>query len=139
MGRVLAIDYGTKRVGLAVSDPLKIIGTPLDTIHAKDVIAYLKDYHNREVLECFVLGIPKRFDNSDTDATPLVRIFAKLLRKNFPEIPIHWVDERFTSKLALDAMIRAGSKKKDRKKKTGNLDKISATIILQSFLENYKS
>ena len=137
MGRILAIDYGTKRVGLAVSDPLKIIATALETVHAKDVIDYLKAYHSKEEIECFVLGMPKRFDNSDTDATPLVRIFAKLLRKKFPEIPLHWVDERFTSKLALDAMIRAGSKKKDRKKKTGNLDKISATIILQSFLENY--
>ena len=135
MGRILAIDYGTKRVGLAVTDPLKIIATALDTIHSKDVILFLKEYEEVEEIESFVLGMPKRLDNTDTNATPLVKQFHKLLKKNFPQKPVYLHDERFTSKMALDAMIAGGSKKKDRREK-GNIDKISATIILQSYLES---
>ena len=135
MGRILAIDYGTKRVGLAVTDPLQIISSPLDTIHSKDVIAFLKEYDQTEGIEAFVLGMPKKLDNTDTNATPLVRQFQKLLKKNFPEKAVYLHDERFTSKMALDAMIAGGSKKKDRKEK-GNIDKVSAAIILQSYLES---
>lgn len=137
MGRLLAIDYGTKRVGLAVTDPLQIIASPLNTIHSKDVIAFLKDYHAKEQVEAFIVGMPKNLNNQDTNATSLVRQFVKLLEKNFPEMPIHLIDERFTSKMALQTMIAGGTKKKDRAKKE-NLDKISATIILQSYLA-YKS
>ena len=135
MSRLLAIDYGTKRVGIAVTDPLQIIASPLDTIHSKDVIAFLKDYNLREQVEAFIVGMPKNLNNEDTNATNLVKQFVKLLRKNFPEMPIHLEDERFTSKMALQTMIAGGTKKKDQAKKE-NLDKISATIILQSYLAN---
>ena len=137
MDRIVAIDYGSKRVGLAVTDPLQIIATSLDTVHAKDVIQYLKDYQVREGIECFVVGMPKRLDNTDTNATSLVKAFVKNLGKNFPSIPIHLHDERFTSVMALQTMIAGGMKKKDRREKA-NVDKISATIILQSFLEQKK-
>lgn len=135
MGRILAIDYGSKRVGLAVTDPLQIISSPLETVHSKDVIQFLKQYDKDEGVEAFVLGMPKKLDNTDTNATPLVRQFQKLLKKNFPEKAVYLHDERFTSKMALDAMIAGGSKKKDRREK-GNIDKVSAAIILQSFLES---
>lgn len=134
MGRLLAIDYGAKRVGLAVTDPLKIIASPLETIHSKDVIEYLKEYDKKENIEAFIVGMPKTLDNKDTDATRLVRHFVNLLKKKFPHKPIHLQDERYTSKMAMDAMIAGGSKKKDRRNK-GNIDKVSAAIILQSHIE----
>jgi len=137
MSRIIAIDYGSKRVGLAVTDPLQIIATSLDTVHSKDVIAFLKEYEHRESIEAFVVGMPKRLDNTDTNATPLVQAFVKNLRKNFPTIPIYLHDERFTSSMALQTMIAGGMKKKDRREKA-NVDKISATIILQSYLEQRK-
>ncbi|MTI31647.1 Holliday junction resolvase RuvX [Xanthovirga aplysinae] len=135
MGRLLAIDYGSKRVGLAVTDPLQMICSPLDTVHSKDVIEFLKSYEETEGIEAFVVGMPKNLDNSDTNATQLVKHFVGLLKKRFPNIPIHLHDERFTSKMAFDAMLKGGMKKKDRRNK-GNIDKISAAIILQSFLES---
>ncbi|MES2732982.1 MAG: Holliday junction resolvase RuvX [Bacteroidota bacterium] len=134
MGRIVAIDYGSKRVGLAVTDPLQIIATALDTVHSKDVIAYLKAYEAKEGIDVFVVGMPKRLDNTETNATPLVKAFVKNLQKNFLSIPVYLHDERFTSSMALQTMIDGGMKKKDRQVK-GNVDKISATIILQSFLE----
>lgn len=135
MGRIIGIDYGTKRVGLAVTDPLKIIASPLDTIHSKDVLDFLKKYDTTEGIEVFAVGMPKNTDNQPTNATPHVKVFVKHLRKVFPNTPIHLVDERFTSKMALDAMIAGGTKKKDRRVK-GNIDKISATIILQSYMDS---
>ena len=135
MGRILAIDYGRKRVGLAVTDPLQIIATPLETVHSKDVIQYLKDYDKAENLEAIVLGMPMNLNNEPTDATLGAQQFENLLKKQFPEKPVYLQDERFTSKMAMDAMIAGGMKKKDRREK-GNVDKISATIILQSFLES---
>ena len=137
MGRLIAIDYGSKRVGIAVTDPLQMIASPLDTVHSKDVITYLKAYDEREHIEAFIIGMPKNLNNQDTNATALVRSFVTLIKKNFLEKPIHFIDERFTSKMALQAMIAGGTKKKDRAKKE-NIDKISATIILQSYLA-YKS
>ncbi|MCU0445684.1 MAG: Holliday junction resolvase RuvX [Microscillaceae bacterium] len=137
MPRIIAIDYGSKRVGLAVTDPLQIIATALDTIHAKDVIDYLKKYLQNEDVEAFVVGKPSDMLGKPTDATPLVEAFVNLLKKNFPEKPIHLHDERFTSKMALAAMIAGGTKKKDRQNK-GNIDKVSAVIILQSYLEQNK-
>ena len=136
MGRIIAIDYGTKRVGLAVTDPLKIIATPLETIHSKDIFSFLKEYDKKENIEAFVLGLPKRLDNSDTNNTQHVLNFEKGLKKNFPGKNIHLIDERFTSKIALQTMISGGMKKSDRKDKS-NVDKISAVLILQSFLERY--
>lgn len=133
MGRLVAVDYGTKRVGLAVTDPMKIIATPLDTIHSKDVIEYLKQYDVRENIEAFIVGMPFQSTGEESKAAQFVKIFVRLLEKHFPEKPIHYIDERYTSSLAQDAMIRGGMKKKDRRIK-GNVDKISAAIILQSYL-----
>ncbi|MEO9966053.1 MAG: Holliday junction resolvase RuvX [Reichenbachiella sp.] len=135
MGRILAIDFGTKRTGLAVTDPLKIIATPLETVRTFQAIDFLKNYHEKEEIDQFVIGMPKDLMNKDTDSTASVRSFINLLKKNFPNHSIHQVDERYTSKLAMDAMITGGMKKKDRRKKE-NVDKISAAIILQSFLES---
>lgn len=133
MGRIVAIDYGTKRVGLATTDPMKIIASPLDTIHSKDVIEYLKTFDNRENIEAFVLGMPYQSTGEESTAAKFVKLFARQLEKHFPGKPLHYIDERYTSSLALDAMIRGGMKKKDRREK-GNVDKISAAIILQSYL-----
>jgi putative Holliday junction resolvase len=135
MGRILAIDYGRKRVGLAVTDPLQIIASPLETVHSKDVIQYLKDYDLAQNIESFVLGMPMNLNNQPTDATADAQQFERLLKKNFPEKAVYLQDERFTSKMAMAAMIAGGMKKKDRREK-GNIDKISAAIILQSFLES---
>jgi putative holliday junction resolvase len=135
MGRILAIDYGRKRVGLAVTDPLQIIASPLETVHSKDVIQFLKDYDLAEGIESFVLGMPMNLNNQPTDATADAQQFERLLKKHFPEKAVYLQDERFTSKMAMAAMIAGGMKKKDRREK-GNIDKISAAIILQSFLES---
>lgn len=133
MGRIVAIDYGTKRVGLATTDPLQMIASPLGTVHSKDVINFLKEYDANEQIEALVVGMPKNLQNEDTNATIHVKQFVVLLKKTFPEKKIHLIDERFTSKMALQTMIAGGTKKKDRAKKE-NIDKISATIILQSYL-----
>ncbi|WP_266363115.1 Holliday junction resolvase RuvX [Tellurirhabdus rosea] len=133
--RLLAIDYGTKRTGLAVTDPLKIIATALETVPTHQLLDYLKKYTATEPVEAFIVGLPKRLDGTDTDNTPHVRGFVKRLQAAFPETPIHWHDERFTSSMALQAMIAAGSTKKDRRDK-GNIDKVSAAIILQSYMQS---
>lgn len=134
MGRILAIDYGGKRTGLAVTDPLKIIATPLETVETKKLLQYLKDYFSKEEVEEVIIGLPKRLNNTDTHGTALVEKFLPLYRKNF-SIPISTIDERFTSKMAAASMVESGVKKKDRQKKE-NLDKLSATIILQGYLLN---
>lgn len=134
MARILAIDYGLKRTGLAVTDPNQIIASPLETVRTHDLLDFLKDYCKNEEVERIVIGMPKNLNNKDTDSTRFVRSFINLLQKSFRGLPIHEVDERFTSKIAFQAMIDGGMKKKDRRKKE-NIDKLSATIILQSFLE----
>ncbi|WP_025762704.1 Holliday junction resolvase RuvX [Dyadobacter tibetensis] len=134
MPRLLAIDYGSKRTGIAVTDPLQIIATALETVRSHDLLSYLVAYAQREPIEAFIVGMPKRLDNTESENAARVKAFIKLLRKKFPEIPIHEHDERFTSSMALQAMIASGSKKGDRREK-GNIDKISATIILQSYME----
>jgi putative Holliday junction resolvase len=134
MARIIAIDYGSKRVGLAVTDNLKIIATALETVHSKDVLDFLEKYLQKEEVEAFVVGMPKNLDGEDTHNTQLVEVFVKSLKKKFPTIPVHLIDERFTSKIALDAMISGGSKKKDRNNKSGNIDKVSAVILLQDFM-----
>ena len=131
---MLAIDYGKKRTGIAVTDALCIIATPLDTVPSVDLLKFLKTYLQQEVVDAFVVGMPKTLRNEDSEIAPLVRKFVDELTKTFPEKPIHLVDERFTSSIAMRAMIEGGMKKKDRQEK-GNVDKISATIILQSFLD----
>jgi putative Holliday junction resolvase len=134
MPRIMAIDYGAKRVGLAVTDPLKLIASPLDTIHSKDLVPYIRQYLEKEAVEAFVVGMPKTLQNTDTNATQMAKGCVTILRKNFPQISIHLQDERFTSVMAMNAMIAGGVKKKDRRNKA-NIDKLSATIILQSYLE----
>lgn len=131
----MAIDYGTKRVGIAVTDNLKLIATGLTTVHSKDIIEYLKKYLQREQVECFVVGEPKRMDNSASESELHIKPFIQALKKNFPYIPVERMDERFTSKMAFQTMIDSGLKKKDRQNKE-LVDEISATIILQSFLES---
>ncbi len=135
MGRILAIDYGTKRTGLAVTDPEQIIATALETVPSHTLFSFLKDYLSKEQVEAFVIGMPKGLDNQDTNSTSAVRGIVKRLQKEFPEIPVYEHDERFTSVMALQTMVMGGTKKKDRREK-GNLDKVSATIILQSFMES---
>ncbi|MDR1887029.1 MAG: Holliday junction resolvase RuvX [Prevotellaceae bacterium] len=134
MGRIMSIDYGRKRVGLAVTDPLQIIATALDTVHSKDVLEYIEAYIRKEYIELFVVGLPKNLDNTDAESMADVKPFVKKLEAKF-NIPVVWVDERFTSKLAMRAMIDSGVKKSERRKKE-NTDKISAVIILQSYLES---
>jgi putative Holliday junction resolvase len=135
MGRILAIDYGRKRTGLAVTDPLKIIATGLTTIESKQLISFLKDYFNKQEVELIIIGEPKNLDDSDTHATQLVRNIIKELKKNFPSIPVKAVDERFTSKMASRAMIEMGLKKKQRQNKA-LVDEIAATIMLQEHLRH---
>lgn len=137
MGRLLAIDYGKVRTGLAVTDPLKIIATALETVRTEELIAYIQKYILQEPVETFVLGLPVSLKSEDTPTTAMVREFGQKLQQHFPEIPVHYADERFTSKMALDSMIAFGAKKKDRRNK-GNTDKISAVIILQSYMQNLK-
>ncbi len=134
MARILAIDYGTKRVGLAVTDPLKIIASALNTVHAKDVMVYLKNYTAKEEVERFVVGLPKRLDGSDSQSAVHVENFVNLLRKNFPNTPIERVDERFTSTIATRSLLEMGLKKKDRANK-GNVDQVSAVLILQTYMQ----
>lgn len=134
MPRIIAIDYGTKRVGLAVTDELKIIATALDTIHSKDVIEYLKKYCTENTVETFVLGLPKQMDGKASESERYIQAFQNSLRKNFPTIPIVRYDERFTSKIASQSLIDSGLKKKDRKNK-GLLDSVSAVLILQDYLK----
>jgi len=137
MGRILAIDYGKKRTGVAVTDPLRIIATPLETVPTADLLKFLTAYLKAEPVDEFVVGMPKTLLNEDSEIAPLVRLFVEALKKTFPEKPVHLADERFTSSMARQAMIDGGMKKKDRQVK-GNVDKISATIILQSFLTSVR-
>ena len=134
MSRILAIDYGGKRTGIAVTDPLQIIATGLTTIDSHQLLPFLKEYFLKEEVELIVIGDPKNWDDTDTHATPLVKTAIKKLEKEFPAIPIKKVDERYTSKMAKDAMLQMGMKKKDRRDKK-NVDVIAATIILQEYLQ----
>ena len=136
MARILAIDYGGKRTGIAVTDPLQIIATGLATIDSKELIPYLKKYIAAEEVELIIIGLPVNWDDSDTHGTPLVKKVIKKMKQALPEMPIKTVDERYTSKMAKDAMLEMGMKKKDRRVK-GNVDIIAATIILQEYLQNH--
>ena len=135
MGRILAIDYGMKRTGLAVTDPLKIISTALETVETTTLVEYLKKYFLKESVDEVVIGMPKQLNNQDSETAPAVRAFVEIFKKSFPEKPIYLADERFTSALAKRAMIEGGMSKKNRQVKS-NVDKISATIILQSYMES---
>ena len=133
MPRIISIDYGAKRTGLAVTDPLQIIATGLTTVESKQLIPFLKDYFAREEVELIIIGEPKNWDDTDTHATALVEKIIKQLEKNFPKIPIKKVDERYTSKMAKDAMLEMGLKKMKRRNKK-LVDEIAATIMLQEYL-----
>ena len=135
MSRVLAIDLGTKRTGLAVTDPLKITCNPLETIETSKLMSYLHAYCAKEAVEVLVLGYPTRLNGQPNEMTPLVLALKEKLELAFPAQKVVLIDERYTSKMAMQTMIAMGSKKKDRREKAGNLDKVSAAIILQSFLE----
>jgi putative Holliday junction resolvase len=133
MPRILAIDYGAKRTGLAVTDPLKIIATGLMTIESQKLFPFLKSYLQKEQVELILIGEPKNWDESDTHATPLVKKVIAKLKREFPSIPIETIDERFTSKLARQSMLEMGLKKKQRQSKA-LVDEIAATMMLQEFL-----
>lgn len=135
MARILAIDYGGKRTGIAVTDPLQIIATGLETIESRELIPFLKKYFAAESVELVIIGLPKNWDESDTHGTPLVEAAIKKLKKEFPAMPLKTVDERYTSKMAKDAMLEMGMKKKDRRVK-GNVDVIAATIMLQEYMQS---
>ena len=135
MARFLAIDFGLKRTGIAVTDPLRIIATALEKVETDMLMNYLAAYFQKESVDQLVVGMPRRLNNEDTDMTPHVRQLVERLHQRFPDKPVALIDERFTSSIALQTMISGGMKKKDRRVK-GNVDKISATLILQSYLES---
>jgi len=135
MARILCIDYGLKRTGIAVTDPLQIIATGLTTLHSKELIPFLKEYFIKEPVELIIIGWPTNWDDSATHATPLVTKFIKELGKKFPGMPVKKVDERYTSKMAKAAMLEMGMKKKDRRNKAF-VDEIAATIMLQEYLRS---
>ena len=134
MPRLLAFDFGTKRLGIAVTDPLQLFATGLTTIHPKDVIEFLKKYLQTEHIETFIVGEPKQMDGTPSQSAPQVKGFVTILKKNFPDIPIEMMDERFTSKMASATIAQSGLKKSDRQNKA-LIDTVSATIILQSYME----
>jgi putative Holliday junction resolvase len=135
MSRILAIDYGKKRIGLAVTDPLQIFASPLNTVSPKDFDSFIEEYFRTEVVDDIVIGYPVQMNNQPSESVNYINPFIRKLKKTFPEKHIHLVDERFTSQMALRVMIDGGVKKKDRQDKS-MVDKISAAIILQSFLDN---
>ena len=135
MARILAIDYGKKRTGIAVTDPLQIIATGLNTINSHELIPFLKNYFINETVELIIIGMPYNLDESETHGTAPAKNALERIQKAFPQIPLQTVDERYTSKMAVSAMLDMGMKKKDRQIK-GNVDVIAATIMLQSYMEN---
>ncbi|MGN0202523.1 MAG: Holliday junction resolvase RuvX [Candidatus Cryptobacteroides sp.] len=138
MDRIIGIDYGRKRVGVAVSDPLCIFASPMETVPGTKIIEYLKKYAQKETVSCFVVGYPMNLDNTPSEAAADVKAFLGNLKKAFPEVPVVLEDERFTSVLAHRAMIDGGMKAKDRRDKA-SVDRISAAIILQSYLDREKT
>jgi len=134
LGRILAIDFGQKRAGIAVTDPLQLIATGLTTVPAAQCLKFIKEYCNKEQVDAFVVGKAKQMDNTDSQSMQFIKPFVKNLRKQFPNMYVHMIDERFTSVMAHQTMIDGGLKKKQRQNKA-LVDTISATIILQSYLE----
>ncbi len=138
MGRILSIDYGKKRTGLAVTDPLQIIANGLTTVPTSELMAFIKGYVGREQVERIIVGQPKQADGADSENMKRVEPFVQRLRKELPDIPVEYFDERFTSVLAHQAMLQGGLKKKDRQNKA-LVDEISATIILQGWMESRRN
>ncbi|NQX82799.1 MAG: Holliday junction resolvase RuvX [Flavobacteriaceae bacterium] len=135
MGRILSIDYGVRRTGIAITDELKIIASGLTTVETGKLINFLKEYTTKENVELFVIGLPKQMNNLESESEVYIKSFIEVLKVKIPKIPIKRVDERFTSKLALQSMIDSGVKKSKRRNK-GLIDMVSATIILQTYLES---
>jgi putative holliday junction resolvase len=133
MPRILAIDYGLKRTGLAVTDPLKIIATALATVESARIFTFLEDYFSKEAVELILIGDPKNLDDSPTDATPHVHRIIGILQRKFPGIPVLLVDERYSSVLATRSLIDMGLKKSKRREK-GLVDRMAATMMLQAYL-----
>lgn len=138
MGRIIAIDYGSKRVGIATTDPMRIIASGLDTVHPNELVDYLKNYMQTEQVDCIVVGEPKRLNNEPAQAAQGANQMTEKLKKAFPNVKLDRMDERFTSKMAFGAMIDGGLKQKQRRDKA-LIDKMSATIILQSYMEQMNS
>ena len=134
MPRILSIDYGGKRTGIAVTDPMQIIASGLTTVDTKDIWTFLKKYFATEPVEKVIIGLPTNWDDSDTHATPLVKAFLVKFKKDFPQMPVETVDERYTSKMAVQSMVESGMKKKDRRNKK-LIDEIAATIMLQEYMQ----
>ena len=135
MARILCIDYGGKRTGIAVTDPLQIIATAHSTIESSQLVPFLLEYVKQEPVELILIGMPKNWDESDAHGTPLVRKAIEKIKKALPHIPLLEVDERYTSKLARQAMVDMGMKKKEREKK-GNVDQIAAAMMLQEYIQS---
>ncbi len=135
MARILALDYGKKRIGIAVTDPLRIIATGLVTINSHELIPFLKNYFIAESVELIIIGMPLNLDETETHGTAPAKNAIERLQKAFPNIPVETVDERFTSKMAVNAMLDMGMKKKQRQVKA-NVDIIAATIMLQTYMEH---
>jgi putative Holliday junction resolvase len=135
MGRILAIDYGQKRVGIAVTDTLQLIANGLTTVSVNDIMPFLEQYTAKEPVDLFVVGLPKQMNNQPSESMKYIEPFVARLKKKFPAIEVKYMDERFTSVLAHQTMLDGGLKKKDRQNKA-LVDQISATIILQSYLES---
>ena len=135
MGRLLAIDYGSKRTGIAVTDEMQIIASGLTTVDTKTLMDFLKSYTAKETVDLILIGLPKQMNNELSESEPLILKFIKILAKELPDMPLQRVDERFTSKMAFQTMIDSGLNKKQRKNKA-LVDEISATLILQSYLHN---
>lgn len=133
MGRILAIDFGKKRTGIAITDEMQLIASGLTTVPTEELIAFLKDYSSKEKIDLFLIGLPKQMNNTPSESEALILPFLKKLKNVFPQIPVERVDERFTSKMAFQSLIDGGSKKKHRQNKE-LIDEISATLILQSYL-----
>lgn len=137
MGRILAIDYGRKRIGIAVTDPLQIIATRLTTVATHEIWLFLKEYFSKENVEKVIVGYPMQMNNQPSEAVKYINPFLQKFQKDYPDMLLEQVDERFTSKMAFQTMIDAGLRKKDRQNKA-TIDGVSATIILQSYLEQKK-
>ncbi len=138
MSRILAIDYGKKRCGLAVSDPDRIIAGPLATVAAHELLKFLQDYTSHEDVGVIVMGEPHRLDGTDSETMSYIRPFLRQLKKAMPDMPVEMVDERFTTRIAQRAMIDGGVSKKDRNNKNGLVDRVSATLILETYMEKLR-
>lgn len=134
LARILALDYGTKRTGIAITDDLQIIASGLTTVETKNIFSFLMHYLKNENVELFVVGEPKQMNNTESESEQFIKLFVEKLKTTFPKIPVKRIDERFTSKMAFQSMIDSGLKKKQRQNKA-LVDEISATIILQSYLQ----